>query len=470
MRSSKDRLLDVNRWADYPELRIGLSEIIQEIEASETRQRKRAGKDAQRLRDAVRCLVLDLYVAYKTSPDLEVAISLANDHYTKRTRYRALFIRYRSFIAAYEGLRKLGYLKVLRSGFNDPITGVGRVTRIAATDKLIDLLTGKARLTLPVIGGRVDDVETIILRDAKKHDQEYPSSPAIDLMRSELRRINEHLQRQWIDLYITDAEFKKLQLRMQSDYENDDREEPFIDFTRRSLVRIFNNGDWEQGGRFYRGWWQSVPKEYRRFITINQKRTVEIDYSAFHPTLMYAEVGAALEGDAYVLPNWPRISKKLVKTTFNAMVNTKKQIRKPTEFDSCQTGLSWKEFQQAITERHKPIARFFRTGHGVCLQRRDADIAQQVMLRFIEMGYTCLPVHDSFVVHHALAKELEQIMEEEFRSATCQSINIKSIQGIDPTEGTGLISCDTQNAFNDNNDEYMGYNSRWEDWLIAKKQ
>lgn len=476
MPAELSRLLDVNRWSDHPELRNCLTGLVAEIEGQEGRQRKRAGKDAKRLRDAVRCLVLDLYVAWKTSPDLEVAIHLGNKHYTKRTRYRALFIRYSSFIIAYEGLRDLGYLKVLRTGFNDRVTGVGRVTRIAATDKLIELLTGKARLTLPAIGGRFDEGdEIIILRDASKQKKpvEYEDTDETIAMRSALARINEHLQRHWVDLYITDAEFEKLQQRMRSDYKDDDREDPFVDFTRRSLVRIFNNGDWQQGGRFYRGWWQSVPQEFRRYITINAKRTVEVDYSGLHPTIMYAKVGENLEGDAYTLPELddlledagkPKIPRELIKTTFNKMVNAPNSIRKPPEFDSSGVGMSWKEFQNAIAERHKPIARFFNTGHGLKLQRLDADIAQRVMLRFLEMGYCCLPVHDSFLVHHGLDTDLRKIMAEEFASATGRTIPVELTEGIDPTTGTGLVTSEIETILNKDNG-YKGYSSRWEDWL-----
>lgn len=281
-----------------------------------------------------------------------------------------------------------------------------------------------------------------------------------------LTRINEHLQKHWIDLYITDAEFEKLQQRMRMDHEQGDREEPFIDFTRRALVRIFNNEDWQQGGRFYRGWWQGVPKDYRRFITINTKRTVEVDYSGLHPTLMYAEVGAALEGDAYRLPDRPGIPRDLIKTTFNKMVNAPGSIRKPPEFDSYGVGLNWMEFQQAIAERHKPIARFFNTGHGLRLQRLDADIAERIMLRFLDMGYCCLPVHDSFLVHHGLDTELKKIMVKEFGSITGQTIPVTLTEGIDPTTGTGLVSHDIEAILNKDND-YKGYNSRWEDWVKA---
>ena len=66
---------------------------------------------------------------------------------------------------------------------------------------------------------------------------------------------------------ITDAEFGDLQRRLQSD---PDPEKQPIDFTKRMLYRPFNNGSFEEGGRFYGGWWQSVPKEFRPSITIRQ--------------------------------------------------------------------------------------------------------------------------------------------------------------------------------------------------------
>ena len=50
-----------------------------------------------------------------------------------------------------------------------------------------------------------------------------------------------------------------------------DPDKPPIDLTRRMLVRIFSNGRFDQGGRFYRGWWENVPSEYRRYITTDGK-------------------------------------------------------------------------------------------------------------------------------------------------------------------------------------------------------
>ena len=57
-----------------------------------------------------------------------------------------------------------------------------------------------------------------------------------------------------------------------------------IDFSKRILTRIFSNGRFDHGGRFYRAWWHNVPKEYRKYITIDGKRTCEYDYSQLGPT------------------------------------------------------------------------------------------------------------------------------------------------------------------------------------------
>ncbi len=48
--------------------------------------------------------------------------------------------------------------------------------------------------------------------------------------------------------------------------------------------RIFNEGSFEKGGRFYGGWWMSLKEEDRKHITINGEPTIEIDYVALHPS------------------------------------------------------------------------------------------------------------------------------------------------------------------------------------------
>lgn len=68
------------------------------------------------------------------------------------------------------------------------------------------------------------------------------------------------------------------------------------------LYRVFNEG-FTGGGRFYGGWWELIPSEERAKIEINGDPVVELDFSVYHPTLLYLKYASKLpEGDVYVLP------------------------------------------------------------------------------------------------------------------------------------------------------------------------
>ena len=53
--------------------------------------------------------------------------------------------------------------------------------------------------------------------------------------------------------------------------------------------RVFNNSSWDQGGRFYGGFWQQIDGILRSRIYMNDKPTVEIDFSGLHVILAYAQ-------------------------------------------------------------------------------------------------------------------------------------------------------------------------------------
>src|SRR5687767_11500593 len=88
--ATASRPFDVHRWSDYPELRNCLTELIRELEGLESRGRQRGEGERKKFREAVRTLVLDLYVAWKTDPNLLVGIPLSNRSYTTKSRYQAL--------------------------------------------------------------------------------------------------------------------------------------------------------------------------------------------------------------------------------------------------------------------------------------------------------------------------------------------------------------------------------------------
>ena len=44
----------------------------------------------------------------------------------------------------------------------------------------------------------------------------------------------------------------------------------------------------------------------------------------------------------------------------------------------------------------------------------DSDLAEEIMLACASRGYACLPVHDSFIVHHGYDTEVKELMQEVF--------------------------------------------------------
>lgn len=464
------RPLDVNRWSDYPELSNCLDQLVAEIEGNEARQRSRTGNAARKFREAIRCIVLDLYVSSRLTPDCEIGVSLGKGAFTTGSRYGALFLTYDTFRPAFGGLEALGYLQIVRNAFHDPVTGIGRTTRICATDKLVRLLTDSGQLTASKVGFRhgVDSAEVIVLRDSDKRDIEYDDTPEIQAMRADLQRINSRLSKSWTDLYLSDEDLAALNVRMQSDHAAKRREAPFVDFNAKRLRRIFNNSEWSQGGRFYGGWWQSVPRDYRPFITIDGKHTVEVDYSGLHPAMMYAQAGSPLEGDPYDI-GISSVPREIVKRTFNKMINASGRMRPTEGFDATVHGVSWTELMAVIRARHEPIAAYFNTEHGLRLQNVDAEIANRVMLRFLVMGYVCLPVHDSFIVHHALRDELAAIMADEFHSTVGRSIASKVkpeyLASYKPKHPRTIPAELVISELLGNKGEHAGYHAREIEWL-----
>ena len=65
----------------------------------------------------------------------------------------------------------------------------------------------------------------------------------------------------------------------------------FISQNEKFTRRIFSNSSWEQNGRFHGGWWQRIPSEHRKDISINDGPTIEIDYSGLHAVLVYQRRG-----------------------------------------------------------------------------------------------------------------------------------------------------------------------------------
>jgi len=389
-------------------------EVTRRIEASEGRSRSRTTDEQLRFEHAVQVSLVDLWKAVKSTPIRECSINKRSGWYSENPRYRDPLLTYKQMMAVFEGLLKIGFIEVTREGYFDRVIYQGKTTRFVAKDELLERL--QELDGHPGISIHPDlDTETIILRnkvDGKKVLQEYEDTPATERYRANLKKINTCFLRHWPDLEIQDAEVPKLEARIATHSSKDP-----IDLSQRSLVRIFTNGSFKEGGRFYRGWWQNMPSEYRKYITIDEKRTAEVDFSQLNPHMLYiANYKALGSEDAYdrVLDGEHR---SLVKQAFNAMVQESGPLNNcPNTIDLSEVDIGWTELRDRIVAAHKPIADQFFKGVGNKLQFKDSCIAERVMLNFAEMDAPALPVHDSFIVHHGYAEtgEIEEIMRRAF--------------------------------------------------------
>lgn len=389
-------------------------EVILLIEKTKGRTRNRTNAAQISFEHAVHVILLDLWKSIHSLPIRECLINKRSGYYSENPRYRDPLLTYRQTISAFNGLEKLGMIEVTQEGFFDRETLKGGLTRFVAKDELLERLQ-----TLeghPAVNSNINhDQEIIILRNTingKKSFVEYEDTPTTEGFRENLRRINKCFSNHWFDLEIKDAEVDRLAERI-SKHPN---KEP-IDFSKRSLVRMFANGSFKEGGRFYRGWWQNVPSEYRKYITIDEKRTAEVDFSQLNPHLLYIsnykELGSE---DAYdrVLDGEHR---DIVKQAFNAMVHASGPLNNcPNDIDLDEIDMSWLELRDRVIAAHKPISDQFFAGIGNKLQFKDSCIAERIMLQFVALDAPALPVHDSFIVHHAYAElgEIEEIMRRAF--------------------------------------------------------
>ena len=400
-----------------------VEELTKRITSSENRSRARSEAAQASFDHAVRTLVSDLWKAVKATPMAECRINRRTAWYSENQRYRDPLLTFKQMMAAYDGLYRLGMIEETGRGYYNRSTGEGKVTRFVARDELLERL-----LELdghPAISLAADTPgETIILRDkvdGVKVDVDYVDTATTEEYRHNLARINACFLRHWCDLEVQDSELPNLIKRISADSSR----EP-IDYSKRTLVRIFSNGSFKEGGRFYRGWWQNVPSEYRQYITIDEKRTAEVDFSQLNPHLLYIanykELGSE---DAYdrVLDGEHR---DIVKQAFNAMVQASSVLtRCPDGIDIAEADIGWVDLRDKIVAAHKPISDLFFKGIGNKLQHQDSCIAENVMLQFTAWDAPALPVHDSFIVHHGYAEtgDIEEIMRRAFFEVTGDHIS-----------------------------------------------
>lgn len=392
-----------------------LDRIQVEVEEAEAQRRARDSTSAGRFRSCLRALCLDLDAAYRHDPEMVIGVRRDTSALGKNPAY-PVFVTARPFLEALKGLIAIGYIQYVSTGSE----ASGRSSRVRGTAKLRKALH-IGEHSVPELEDHSDLIRLKLGKKKIKKRVRIVEDDNTHQWRRNLERINQTNASYTIGIELSASDWDKVEAerRASAVSKAESEREPFdyerINFTQTRLFRSFSSRDWSQGGRFYGGWWHSVPKEYRKHITINDKATCEYDFSALHLRLLYAraEVPVPNPLSPYDMPYGER-GRDAVKAAFNIMLNTKEPPRPELvpDFSATRMNMSWRIFLQGIREHHSCIKHFFNTEVGTALQRTDADIAEAVLLQFTTMQQPCLPVHDSFITYANLADEVEGITSQ----------------------------------------------------------
>lgn len=354
----------------------------------------------------LKLMLLNLLKAYRQNRQRYVAYSnRRNTYYPQKVGGQGLKISYDPFRHIVQLLEKLEYITTKR-GFSFQ-GGRSSNSRMRATDKLKELFR-PARNTFR-------NMNCILLKDAGGNYIPYTETTNIHRIRENLSAINDQLDKHFIGLYIPDIQLEQLNMEMQK------KNRRHMDLSKTLLHRTFSRGSFDLGGRFYGGFWIQLPKQYRPFVKIDHKGTESRDYSATVFSLMYLEKGFEVpEGDAYLFPGADPRDRDVIKDAAQMLVNTpcrQKALQAINYEVVCKRFTHRKytagEIVSSLELKHEAIRDLFYRDLGVLYQRKESEIAEAVMLRFVSLGKPILPIHDGFIAKREDIEFLEQAMTEE---------------------------------------------------------
>ena len=411
--------LDVHTWSDHPEVNVFVDEIYSHL--SSIKGNERINKKL------LKVVLLDLYLAWCIDPELMIMFSRDNNSYRAKSRYNEIRIS-KKIKDIVDELINEGMI-VQKIGFQDPETGVGFQTRLIASPSLKEKFKSARFHQFQFCDheGR----ESIVLRDENKEAvEDYQDNAVTTFSRSLLSDYNALLANTHIDIFDLDKPVIEIGSGSKTMKLTITQQDKFV-------RRIFNNSRWDQGGRFYGGWWQRCPKVYREYIVFDGVATAEIDFSGIHIVILYAHEGinywAEVNEDPYSIHGMndidPEIelraaAKLLLLTAINAETPEKAfgAFRQQAESGSPEKRLTNEQLNSMLKQlkrKHGPIAHKLASGAGIELMYLDSQITERLIERFIR-HFQCpiLTIHDSYIVPFGWDRILHREMQTAFEAVT----------------------------------------------------
>ena len=433
-----NRMLNYHRYGDHPSIRKAIQALCDEM-----------GYKGMLAERQSKVLALDLYHCFKGDKTRYLTFFLSPNSYESVRKYNWFKVSYRPVRQITERLFDLGYIEV-KKGFRDKKTHYTESSKMRANGSLIELLEKQG--VKPRMISTWKDEEIIILKDKKKDVKvgdrwvkikpkiDYEDTDEIIAMRNIVTDYNALLAETHADIDVTGYEYvRKIK---ESDKGNKNKHLPLkIDLSNKKVKRVFNDGDFEHGGRFYNGFWQQCPESLRQHIMLDGEHVYEYDFSGLHVHLLYSLVGLKLGNkEPYILPKCDehnklrRVYKLLMLTSVNckndheciAAVTDELEDemlqdpdKYPEEIPDLETML------KDLKKHHKPIKQFINKSTGLALQCIDSGIAEVVIEQMTSRSIPVLCVHDSFVCKESDAATVHKAMKQAFIQVVSQNVGDK---------------------------------------------
>lgn len=282
---------------------------------------------------------------------------------------------------------------------------------------------------------------------------DYKDTIATNKMRTNVQYFNSELSKYDINLPLSDTQIKDLSEKMTLKTNKNNKSNNIITRTwtpdllqSKYIYRSFS-ANFKHGGRFYGAFWLEsniCPKEFRKLITINNEATVELDYSAIHPSILYALEKLPIPNDIYNIPGYDSNNRGIIKSLILLSLNCKSEKSTMAALNanySVDHGSRYTEqipdfsfnalriLIDTVKAYHQPISKYLFSGIGLQLQHMDSCLMEAVLKKCFNNNCCALPIHDSILVPKRFQDYAYNVMSIEFQKMFGQIPIIKIKNG-----------------------------------------
>lgn len=418
-RNARHLWFDPDKRAASESLRACIRHLTAALEQHEAdlklRQRARRDADRKAFRLAVEIVAANLFFVLKAGTGHPLAVPRDHNSMHRASRYKPE-VYGQAFLDALDllGDPGLGLIETVQRGFR--VGSRAQSTLIRPRAALEGFIPFRELPWSCIV--QAGPREMIFLKGTKGKSGEAPLLAYRDTartrkLRAEMRRINRHLAKAPIFLAIDEGTTLT------------DHDGMPIDPTQRQLRRVFNNGSWQEGGRLFGGFWETMPKAQRfTHLRIGSKLHPEgepiasVDVKQLFPHLAYHKLQQEPpEGDLYAITAGDDPNRGAWKQLLNALLCAKKPLCSWPEGirEAFSVPIRFKDAIAAITAKHEPIARLFGTGIGLRFMFQESSALVWTLETLRERGITALPLHDAVLVPRSQAEDARAALIESMR-------------------------------------------------------